>query len=183
TENTDLLTHLYQTLPTCVSSTCKKAPPPVPPRTTSKPHISVTVQSSTESAQDTYLDQQDHRSEANSQSGRSSNSSDSLCSLAKGSKPPAPVAAPVPAPRDSHPPPSSTTQSLPQVQPQNDTLNPGPSLTPDQSLTLPEPVPTKRKLSSIGIQVDCVQPIQREDQPPPSTKFQSIGVQVENGRP
>ncbi|XP_013990960.1 disks large-associated protein 4 isoform X1 [Salmo salar] len=176
------------TLPTCVSSSCKKAPPPVPPRTTSKPYISVTVQSSTESAQDTYLDQQDHRSEANSQSGRSSNSSDSLCSLrtgslAKGSKPPAPVAAPVPAPRDSHPPPSSTTQSLPQVQPQNDTLNPGPSLTPDQSLTLPEPVPTKRKLSSIGIQVDCVQPIQREDQPPPSTKFQSIGVQVENGRP
>ncbi|XP_055787665.1 disks large-associated protein 4-like isoform X2 [Salvelinus fontinalis] len=176
------------TLPTCVSSSCKKAPPPVPPRTTSKPYISVTVQSSTESAQDTYLDQQDHRSEANSQSGRSSNSSGSLCSLrtgslAKGSKPPAPVATPVPAPRDSHPPPSSTTQSLPQVQPQNDTLNPGPSLTPDQSLTLPEPVPTKRKLSSIGIQVDCVQPIQREDQPPPSTKFQSIGVQVENGRP
>ncbi|XP_070963816.1 disks large-associated protein 4-like [Oncorhynchus clarkii lewisi] len=177
------------TLPTCVNSSCKKAPPPVPPRTTSKPYISVTVQSSTESAQDTYLDQQDHRGEANSQSGRSSNSSDSLCSLrtgslAKGSKPPAPVAAPVPAPRDSHPPPSSTTTpSLPQVQPQNDTLNPGPSLTPDQSLTLPEPVPTKRKLSSIGIQVDCVQPIQREDQPPPSTKFQSIGVQVENGRP
>ncbi|XP_064813188.1 disks large-associated protein 4-like [Oncorhynchus masou masou] len=168
-------------------SECTKDPPPVPPRTTSKPYISVTVQSSTESAQDTYLDQQDHRGEANSQSGRSSNSSDSLCSLrtgslAKGPKPPAPVAAPVPAPRDSHPPPT-TTQSLPQVQPQNDTLNPGPSLTPDQSLTLPEPVPTKRKLSSIGIQVDCVQPIQREDQPPPSTKFQSIGVQVENGRP
>ncbi|XP_064861489.1 disks large-associated protein 4-like [Oncorhynchus nerka] len=177
------------TLPTCVNSSCKKAPPPVPPRTTSTPYISVTVQSSTESAQDTYLDQQDHRGEANSQSGHSSNSSDSLCnlrtgSLAKGSKPPVPVAAPVPAPRDSHPPPSSTTtQSSPQIQPQNDTLNPGPSLTPDQALTLPEPVPTKRKLSSIGIQVDCVQPIQREDQPPPSTKFQSIGVQVENGRP
>ncbi|CDQ82848.1 unnamed protein product [Oncorhynchus mykiss] len=184
-----LLSLLFPALPTCVNSSCKKAPPPVPPRTTSKPYISVTVQSSTESAQDTYLDQQDHRGEANSQSGGSSNSSDSLCSLrtgslAKGSKPQAPVAAPVPAPRDSHPPPSSTTTpSLPQVQPQNDTLNPGPSLTPDQSLTLPEPVPTKRKLSSIGIQVDCVQPIQREDQPPPSTKFQSIGVQVENGRP
>ncbi|CAB1329795.1 unnamed protein product [Coregonus sp. 'balchen'] len=178
-------------LPRCVSSSCKKAPPPVPPRTTSKPYISVTVQSSTESAQDTYLDQQDRRSEANSQSGRS-NSSDSLCSLrtgslAKGSQPraPAPVAAPVPAPRDYHPPPSfsTTTSTGTQVEPQNDTLNPGPSLTPDQSLTLPEPVPTKRKLSSIGIQVDCVQPIQREDQPPPSTKFQSIGVQVENGRP
>ncbi|XP_035596351.1 disks large-associated protein 4-like isoform X3 [Oncorhynchus keta] len=185
-------THISSTtLPRCVSSSCKKGPPlvppPVPPRTTSKPHISVTVQSSTDSAQDTYLDQQDHRSEANSQSGRS-NSSDSLCSLrtgslAKGSQPR--VAAPIPAPRDSFPLPffSTTTSTGTQVEPQNDTLNPGPSLTPDQSLTLPEPVPTKRKLSSIGIQVDCVQPIQREVQPPPSTKFQSIGVQVENGRP
>ncbi|KAF3860724.1 hypothetical protein F7725_000979 [Dissostichus mawsoni] len=52
----------------------------VPPRTTSKPLISVTVQSSTESAQDVYLDHQDRGSEANSQSGRS-NSSDSLCSI------------------------------------------------------------------------------------------------------
>nr|XP_012610196.1 disks large-associated protein 4 isoform X7 [Microcebus murinus] len=53
-----------RTLP---SSSClvayKKTPPPVPPRTTSKPFISVTVQSSTESAQDTYLDSQDHKSE------------------------------------------------------------------------------------------------------------------------
>ncbi|XP_010889751.2 disks large-associated protein 4 isoform X2 [Esox lucius] len=172
---------------TCADSSYKTAPPPVPPRTTSKPYPSVTVQSSTESAQDTYLDQQDRRSEANSQSERS-NSSDSLCSLrtsslAKGPKPPAP--APVPAPRESHLPAtsSSTTSSGTQFEPQNESLNPGPSLTPDQSLTLPEPVPTKRKLSSIGVQVDCVQPIQRDDQALPSTKFQSIGVQVVNGRP
>lgn len=32
----------------------KKTPPPVPPRTTSKPLISVTAQSSTESTQDAY---------------------------------------------------------------------------------------------------------------------------------
>ena len=34
----------------------KKTPPPVPPRTTSKPLISVTAQSSTESTQDAYHD-------------------------------------------------------------------------------------------------------------------------------
>lgn len=34
----------------------KKTPPPVPPRTTSKPLISVTAQSSTESTQDAYQD-------------------------------------------------------------------------------------------------------------------------------
>lgn len=120
----------------------RKAPPPVPPRTTSKPLISVTLQSSTESAQDTYLDQQDRGSEANSQSGRS-NSSDSLCSirtgsLAKGPKPlPVP---PVPAPRDLPPTTSTSTQ------PQNDTVSI--CVTLEQPPTAP-----KRKLSSIGIQV------------------------------
>lgn len=141
----------------------RKAPPPVPPRTTSKPLISVTLQSSTESAQDTYLDQQDRGSEANSQSGRS-NSSDSLCSirtgsLAKGTKPPpapAPAATPaptagsvppVPAPRDL---PSSTTATATttssSTQSQNDSVSI--CVTLEQPPTAP-----KRKLSSIGIQV------------------------------
>lgn len=141
------------------SAVCgRKAPPPVPPRITSKPLISVTVQSSTESAQDTYLDQQEPRSEANSQSGRS-NSSDSLCSirtgsLAKGTQPPAPVPAsvpapaaapvpPVPAPRE---PPPTTTTTATSTQPQNDTVSTG--------FTLQQPAAEpKRKLSSIGIQV------------------------------
>ncbi|XP_077368749.1 disks large-associated protein 4 isoform X2 [Festucalex cinctus] len=171
--------------------TSRKAPPPVPPRTTSKPLISVTLQSSTESAQDTYLEQQDHGSEANSQSGRS-NSSESLCSIrtsdpakrkqAPTSDPaatPAPAAAsvpPVPAPRDLPPATSSTGSAS--VQPQNDTLNIG--ITLEQPPTAP-----KRKLSSIGIQVDCLQPVPREEVLPLSAplKFQSIGVQVENGRP
>lgn len=40
----------------CIT-TYKKTPPPVPPRTTpSKPFISITAQSSTESAQDAYMD-------------------------------------------------------------------------------------------------------------------------------
>lgn len=150
----------------------------------------MTLQSSTESAQDTYLDQQDRGSEANSQSGRST-SSDSLCSiltgsLVKGTYPSAtvtttisapaagPAVPPVPAPRDLH----STVTTSTSTQSQNDTLTP--------IITLEEP-PTaqKRKLSSIGIQVDCLVPVPREE-PLPLTaplKFQSIGVQVENGRP
>ncbi|XP_041860031.1 disks large-associated protein 4 [Melanotaenia boesemani] len=172
----------------------RKAPPPVPPRTTSKPLISVTLQSSTESAQDTYLDQQDRGSEANSQSGRS-NSSDSLCSvrtgsLAKGTQPspsapaatPAPAAGsgtPVPAPREL---PSitivSTTTTSTSTQSQNDPVSTG--ITLEQPPTVP-----KRKLSSIGIQVDCLLPAPREEPLLLSTplKFQSVGVQVENGRP
>uniref|UniRef100_A0A8C6VBZ6 Disks large-associated protein 4 n=1 Tax=Naja naja TaxID=35670 RepID=A0A8C6VBZ6_NAJNA len=149
------------------SSAClvgyKKTPPPVPPRTTSKPFISVTVQSSTESAQDNYLDNQDHKSEVNSQSGLS-NSSDSL---------------------DSNRPPSVTRGNLttpvnepPELPPKNASLK-----SDKGTLTNEEPkvenIP-KRKLSSIGIQVDCLQPVAKEELPPSATKFQSIGVQVED---
>ncbi|KAM4611100.1 disks large-associated protein 4 [Polymixia lowei] len=167
----------------------RKAPPPIPPRIASKPLISVTVQSSTESAQDTYLDR---GSEANSQSGRS-NSSDSLCSirtgtLAKGTQPPAPVPAPAPAPAAASVPPVPAPRDLPptttftttttSTQSQNDTLS--------AIVTLEQPqAEPKRKLSSIGIQVDCLLPIPREEPLPLTSplKFQSIGVQVENGRP
>ncbi|TNM86837.1 hypothetical protein fugu_007067 [Takifugu bimaculatus] len=171
----------------------RKAPPPVPPRGTSKPLISVTAQSSTESAQDTYLDQQDRGSEANSQSGRS-NSSDSLCSirtggLAQGSKPSpapfpevapppaAPSVPPVPAPREL-PPTITVTTATTSARPHNDTVSI--CVTLDQPPTAP-----RRKLSSIGVQVDCVLPVLKEEAQPLITplKFQSIGVQVENGRP
>ncbi|XP_066478926.1 disks large-associated protein 4 isoform X2 [Tiliqua scincoides] len=155
------------TLPSNSSSAClvgyKKTPPPVPPRTTSKPFISVTVQSSTESAQDNYLDNQDHKSEVNSQSGLS-NSSDSL---------------------DSTRPPSVTKGSIttpvrepPELPQKNAALK-----SDKGTLTNEEPkvenIP-KRKLSSIGIQVDCLQPVAKEEPPPSATKFQSIGVQVED---
>ncbi|XP_061591394.1 disks large-associated protein 4 isoform X2 [Cololabis saira] len=167
----------------------RKAPPPVPPRFTSKPLISVTLQSSTESAQDTYLDQQDRGSEANSQSGRS-NSSDSLCSLrtvslAKGARPlPVPVLAaasgpPVPAPRDlTFNTTVAATATSTSTQSQNDTVSA--IITLDQP-----PAAAKRKLSSIGVQVDYLFPVPREEPLLLCTplKFQSIGVQVENGRP
>lgn len=114
----------------------KKTPPPVPPRTTSKPFISVTVQSSTESAQDTYLDSQDHKSEVTSQSGLS-NSSDSLDSS---TRPPSVTRGGVtPAPEAPEPPPKHAALKSEQG-----------TLTSSESH--PEAVP-KRKLSSIGIQV------------------------------
>ncbi|XP_048033394.1 disks large-associated protein 4 isoform X2 [Megalobrama amblycephala] len=173
------------TISTC-TAICKKAPPPIPPRTTSKPYISVTVQSSTESAQDTYLDSQDQRSEVNSQSGQS-NSSDSLASsrtgsLVKGAKRP-PILPPIPAPREPvHLPSARVTTPPPAIVPPSpapDIRNEPASLTVAPS----EPqAPPKRKLSSIGIQVDCVQPVLKEEQTP-TTRFQSIGVQVEDGRP
>uniref|UniRef100_A0A7N5K2Q1 DLG associated protein 4 n=1 Tax=Ailuropoda melanoleuca TaxID=9646 RepID=A0A7N5K2Q1_AILME len=140
----------------------KKTPPPVPPRTTSKPFISVTVQSSTESAQDTYLDSQDHKSEVTSQSGLS-NSSDSLDSS---TRPPSVTRGGVtPAPEAPEPPPKHAALKSEQG-----------TLTSSESH--PEAIP-KRKLSSIGIQVDCIQPVPKEE-PSPATKFQSIGVQVED---
>ncbi|XP_041927127.1 disks large-associated protein 1 isoform X2 [Alosa sapidissima] len=43
------------TVSSCIT-TYKKTPPPVPPRTSTKPFISITAQSSTESAQDAYME-------------------------------------------------------------------------------------------------------------------------------
>lgn len=63
----------------CIT-TYKKTPPPVPPRTTTKPFISITAQSSTESAQDAYMDGQGQRGDIISQSGLS-NSTESLDSM------------------------------------------------------------------------------------------------------
>ncbi|KAH0506955.1 Disks large-associated protein 2 [Microtus ochrogaster] len=57
----------------------KKTPPPVPPRTTSKPLISVTAQSSTESTQDAYQDSRAQRMSPWTQDSRGLyNSMDSL---------------------------------------------------------------------------------------------------------
>ncbi|XP_051517149.1 disks large-associated protein 4-like isoform X2 [Myxocyprinus asiaticus] len=182
---TSISCYKNNTVSTCTAA-CKKAPPPIPPRSTPKPYISVTVQSSTESAQDTYLDSQDQRSEVNSQSGHS-NSSDSLTSsrtgsLVKGAKRP-PILPPIPAPREPVPLPSARVTTPPPAvvppSPAPDAKNEPVSLT---VATNEQQAPPKRKLSSIGIQVDCVQPVLKEEQTP-TTRFQSIGVQVEDGRP
>ncbi|KAM7401841.1 hypothetical protein PAMP_017119 [Pampus punctatissimus] len=176
------------TVSTCIT-TCKKvAPPPVPPRTTSKPYISVTVQSSTESAQDNYLDQQDRRSEVNSQSSHAhSNSSDSLDStransLARGiTRPPHIIPTPIATPREPLVPTTANaaTETSDSVVPHESlkSLLNKVNLAAEEPLVAPVP---RRKLSSIGIQVDCIQEVPREETPP-LARFQSIGVQVEDG--
>lgn len=154
-------------------STClaayKKTPPPVPPRTTSKPFISVTVQSSTESAQDTYLDNQDQKSENNSQSGLSisSDSFDSIRGPNISTKGPDII---------TKGPVTLVIREVPENVTKNETLK-----SDKGTLTSEEPpieIVPKRKLSSIGIQVDSIQSPPKE--PVSLTTFQSIGVQVEN---
>lgn len=153
---------LFFLVSTCITTCKKTAPPPVPPRTTSKPFISVTVQSSTESAQDNYLDQQDRRSEVNSQSSHAhSNSSDSLDStransLARGiPRLPHIIATPVATTREpaaSRTANASTETSDSGVQ--SEFLKSGSnrgSLAAEEAFVPPVP---RRKLSSIGIQVD-----------------------------
>uniref|UniRef100_A0A668UPT6 Discs, large (Drosophila) homolog-associated protein 1b n=1 Tax=Oreochromis aureus TaxID=47969 RepID=A0A668UPT6_OREAU len=68
----------------CIT-TYKKTPPPVPPRTStcstaSKPYISITAQSSTESAQDAYMEEEGPRGDMTIQSGLS-NSTESIDSM------------------------------------------------------------------------------------------------------
>lgn len=65
--------------PAVTYTSYKKTPPPVPPRTTSKPLISVTAQSSTESTQDAYQDSRTQGISPWPQDGlRMYNSTDSL---------------------------------------------------------------------------------------------------------
>ncbi|XP_059353713.1 disks large-associated protein 4 isoform X4 [Carassius carassius] len=167
TTTTTVRTYSDSTVSTCMTSCKRVAPPPVPPRTTSKPFISVTVQSSTESAQDCYPDR---KSEVNSQSGRS-NSSDSLDSLPKGSRPP------VAPPREPQIPAAVVISPNPLRESHHEQVK-GQALPADDPPV--DPVP-RRKLSSIGIQVDCIQEIQAKVETPPLARFQSIGVQVEDG--
>ncbi|XP_038553127.1 disks large-associated protein 4 isoform X2 [Micropterus salmoides] len=186
--DTTVRTYSSSTVSTCITTCKKTAPPPVPPRTTSKPYISVTVQSSTESAQDNYLDQQDRRSEVNSQSSHAhSNSSDSLDStransLARGiPRPPHIIPTPIATPREPIAPTTTnasteTSDSVVQHESLRSGFNKG-NLVAEEPLVAPVP---RRKLSSIGIQVDCIQEDPREETPP-LAKFQSIGVQVEDG--
>ncbi|KAI5109181.1 disks large-associated protein 4 isoform X1 [Silurus meridionalis] len=161
---TTVRTYSTSTVSTCIT-TCKKiAPPPVPPRNSnSKPFISVTVQSSTESAQDGYLDNHERRSHTN---GSSSDSS-----LTKGSRNHPSVLGP------SEVPAAVVLASNSSRELQNEQLKAGGATDEPRTDHVP-----RRKLSSIGIQVDSIQEIQtRVETPPPLAKFQSIGVQVEDG--
>uniref|UniRef100_A0A3B4YU55 Disks large-associated protein 1-like n=1 Tax=Stegastes partitus TaxID=144197 RepID=A0A3B4YU55_9TELE len=84
TSATTVRTIQSSTVSSCIT-TYKKTPPPVPPRTStcstaSKPYISITAQSSTESAQDAYMEEEGPRGDMTIQSGLS-NSTESIDSM------------------------------------------------------------------------------------------------------
>ncbi|XP_038665106.1 disks large-associated protein 1 isoform X5 [Scyliorhinus canicula] len=148
------------TVSSCIT-TYKKNPPPVPPRTTIKPFISITAQSSTESAQDAYLDGHTQRGDLNSQSGLS-NSTESLDSVK------ALNAAIEAANAQVHGP--STSQQHIDSTPANDMgILPAEESKGD--------VLRRNKCSSVGIQVDG--PEQTASAVFNANKFQSVGIQVE----
>ncbi|XP_023689644.2 disks large-associated protein 4-like isoform X2 [Paramormyrops kingsleyae] len=163
---TTVRTYSSSTTSTCIT-TCKRTPPPVPPRIAAKPFISVTVQSSTESAHDTYLENQERRTEAPPSASRP------VPSYPPDGPERVYATQPSPCTTQQEPP----TPSSPPKESQHDTAQ-----SPPDTLTPKEPqaeLGPKRKLSSIGIQVDCLLPVQKEETPP-LTRFQSIGVQVED---
>lgn len=144
----------------CIT-TYKKNPPPVPPRTTIKPFISITAQSSTESAQDAYLDGHTQRGDLNSVSGLS-NSTESLDSVKALTAAIEAANAQVHGPSNSQQyidSPPATNKGIPPVEePKWDVLR-------------------KSKCSSVGIQVDGPEQLALADMH--THKFQSVGIQVE----
>lgn len=151
------------TVSSCIT-TYKKTPPPVPPRTTpSKPFISITAQSSTESAQDAYMDgSSGTRTGISSQPGLS-NSTESIDSMKALTAAIEAANAQVHGPASQH-----VTNSI--------TI----TATATTSVTAESKAQREalRKCLSIGIQVEPEEGGQTEEQ----SKFQSIGIQVEDER-
>uniref|UniRef100_A0A674NDY7 DLG associated protein 1 n=1 Tax=Takifugu rubripes TaxID=31033 RepID=A0A674NDY7_TAKRU len=158
------------TVSSCIT-TYKKTPPPVPPRTTpSKPFISITAQSSTESAQDAYMDGgSGPRAGISSQPGLS-NSTESIDSMK------ALTAAIEAANAQVHGPPSQhvTNSSI------TITATATTSAVAHISADSKAQREALRKCLSIGIQVcGCAE---LETDALEQSKFQSIGIQVEDER-
>ncbi|XP_072307040.1 disks large-associated protein 1-like isoform X5 [Eucyclogobius newberryi] len=155
------------TVSSCIT-TYKKTPPPVPPRTTpSKPFISITAQSSTESAQDAYMDggSGGTRAGISSQPGLS-NSTESIDSMKALTAAIEAANAQVHGPASQH-----VTNSI------TITATATTSVTADTKAQRD----ALRKCLSIGIQVDPEEEGQAMEEQEPS-KFQSIGIQVEDER-
>uniref|UniRef100_A0A3Q2QT12 DLG associated protein 1 n=1 Tax=Fundulus heteroclitus TaxID=8078 RepID=A0A3Q2QT12_FUNHE len=148
----------------CIT-TYKKTPPPVPPRTTpSKPFISITAQSSTESAQDAYMDGgPSQRAGISSQQGLS-NSTESIDSMKALTAAIEAANAQVHGPASQH-----VTNSTITI-----TATATTSVTADSKAQRE----ALRKCLSIGIQVDPEEGGLTDEQ----SKFQSIGIQVEDDR-
>ncbi|XP_069885617.1 disks large-associated protein 1 isoform X8 [Dipodomys merriami] len=149
----------------CIT-TYKKTPPPVPPRTTTKPFISITAQSSTESAQDAYMDGQGQRGDIISQSGLS-NSTESLDSMK------ALTAAIEAANAQIHGPASQHMG--------NNTATVTTTTTTIATVTTEDRKKDfkKNRCLSIGIQVDDAEEPEKTGENKAPSKFQSVGVQVE----
>ncbi|XP_059562556.1 disks large-associated protein 1 isoform X2 [Myotis daubentonii] len=153
------------TVSSCIT-TYKKTPPPVPPRTTTKPFISITAQSSTESAQDAYMDGQGQRGDIISQSGLS-NSTESLDSMKALTAAIEAANAQIHGPASQHmgnnPATITTTTTIATI------------TTEDRKKDHFK----KIRCLSIGIQVDDAEEPDKTGENKAPSKFQSVGVQVE----
>ncbi|XP_040608787.1 disks large-associated protein 1 isoform X12 [Mesocricetus auratus] len=152
------------TVSSCIT-TYKKTPPPVPPRTTTKPFISITAQSSTESAQDAYMDGQGQRGDMISQSGLS-NSTESLDSMKALTAAIEAANAQIHGPASQHmgnnaAAVTTTTTTIATV------------TTEDRKKDF-----KKNRCLSIGIQVDDAEEPEKAGESKAPSKFQSVGVQV-----
>nr|XP_012302252.1 disks large-associated protein 1 isoform X1 [Aotus nancymaae] len=149
----------------CIT-TYKKTPPPVPPRTTTKPFISITAQSSTESAQDAYMDGQGQRGDIISQSGLS-NSTESLDSMKALTAAIEAANAQIHGPASQHMGNNTATVTT--------TTTIATVTTEDRKKDHFK----KNRCLSIGIQVDDAEEPEKTGENKAPSKFQSVGVQVE----
>ncbi|KAM9302619.1 disks large-associated protein 1 [Morus bassanus] len=153
------------TVSSCIT-TYKKTPPPVPPRTTTKPFISITAQSSTESAQDAYMDGHGQRGDIISQSGLS-NSTESLDSMKALTAAIEAANAQIHGPASQHVGNNTATVTT--------TTTIATVAVEDRKKDHFK----KNRCLSIGIQVDGAEEPTRSGENKATSKFQSIGVQVE----
>ncbi|XP_064337637.1 disks large-associated protein 1 isoform X10 [Camelus dromedarius] len=149
----------------CIT-TYKKTPPPVPPRTTTKPFISITAQSSTESAQDAYMDGQGPRGDIISQSGLS-NSTESLDSMKALTAAIEAANAQIHGPASQH------------VGNNSATVTTTTAITTVTTDDRKKDHFKKNRCLSIGIQVDDAEEPDKPGENKAPSKFQSVGVQVE----
>ncbi|XP_031444787.1 disks large-associated protein 1 isoform X2 [Phasianus colchicus] len=152
-------------LSSCIT-TYKKTPPPVPPRTTTKPFISITAQSSTESAQDAYMDGHGQRGDIISQSGLS-NSTESLDSMKALTAAIEAANAQIHGPASQHIGNNTATVTT--------TTTIATVAVEDRKKDHFK----KNRCLSIGIQVDGAEETAKPGENKATSKFQSIGVQVE----
>ncbi|XP_056149159.1 disks large-associated protein 1 [Lampris incognitus] len=170
TTATTVRTIQSSTVSSCIT-TYKKTPPPVPPRTStcstaSKPYISITAQSSTESAQDAYMEGEGPRGDMTLQSGLS-NSTESIDSMKALTAAIEAANAQIHGPASHHVSPNTITVSSPM----SAALNP--------PIDRRKEALRKGNCLSVGIQVDGPQDALDAEDP---SKFTSVGVQVEDDR-